>query len=89
LWNWLEQNKWNGIKYIKHMISVLAIIMSRPPLSIPHWSGSNVSTRTVRRDLHKMGFLVQAGAQKSKITMRNTKRWLEWCKTRRQWQIQV
>jgi quinol-cytochrome oxidoreductase complex cytochrome b subunit len=39
-WKWLEQNKWNGIKYVKThgfqvfdaILSVPAIIMSRPPL---------------------------------------------------------
>ena len=43
-------------------------------------SGSNVSTSTVRRELHEMGFHGQAAAHKPKITMRNAKRRLEWCK---------
>ncbi|XP_045577251.1 transcription activator BRG1 [Salmo salar] len=46
-------------------------------------SGSNVSTRTVRRELHEMGFHGRAATHKPKITMRNAKRRLEWCKARR------
>jgi hypothetical protein len=33
-------------------------------------SGSNVSTRTIRLELHEMGFRGRAAAHKSKITMR-------------------
>ena len=36
-------------------------------------SGSNVSTRTVQRELHEIGFHVQAARHKPKITMRNAK----------------
>jgi hypothetical protein len=38
---------------------------------------SNVTTR-----IHKMGFHGRAAAYKLKITMRNAKRRLEWCKAR-------
>ncbi|KAM9473079.1 transcription activator BRG1-like [Salvelinus alpinus] len=51
-------------------------------------SGSNVSTRTVRRELHEMGFHGRAAAHKPKITMRNAKRRLEWCKARRHWTLE-
>uniref|UniRef100_UPI00358DF37F voltage-dependent L-type calcium channel subunit alpha-1D-like n=1 Tax=Myxine glutinosa TaxID=7769 RepID=UPI00358DF37F len=40
-------------------------------------SGRNVSTTTVRRQLHEMGFHGRAAAHKPKITMRNAKCWLE------------
>ena len=40
------------------------------------------STITVHRELHEMGFNGQAAAHKPKITMRNAKRQLEWCKAR-------
>ena len=43
-------------------------------------SGSNVSTRTVRLELHEMGFHGRAATHKPKITMRNAKCQLEWCK---------
>ena len=46
-------------------------------------SGSNVSTSTVRRELHEMGFHGRAATRKPKITMRNAKCWLEWCKSHR------
>ena len=46
-------------------------------------SGSNVTRRTVRRELHEMDFHGRAAAHKPKITMRNAKRWLVWCKARR------
>uniref|UniRef100_A0A8K9UVG3 Transposase Tc1-like domain-containing protein n=1 Tax=Oncorhynchus mykiss TaxID=8022 RepID=A0A8K9UVG3_ONCMY len=48
----------------------------------------NVSTITVHRKLHEMGFLGPAAAHKPKITMRNAKRRLEWCKARRHWTLE-
>jgi hypothetical protein len=51
-------------------------------------SGSNVSTRTVRWELHEMGFHGRAAAHKPKITKRNAKRWLDWCKARRRWTLE-
>ncbi|KAK6302769.1 hypothetical protein J4Q44_G00271240 [Coregonus suidteri] len=38
--------------------------------------------------LHEMGFLGRAAAHKPKITMRNAKRRLEWCKARRHWTLE-
>uniref|UniRef100_A0AAZ3Q6J6 Transposase Tc1-like domain-containing protein n=1 Tax=Oncorhynchus tshawytscha TaxID=74940 RepID=A0AAZ3Q6J6_ONCTS len=43
-------------------------------------SGCNFNTRTVRRELHEMGFHGRAAAHKPKITMRSAKRQLVWCK---------
>jgi hypothetical protein len=43
-------------------------------------SGSHISTTTVQRELHEMDFHDRAAAHKPKITMRNAKRRLEWCK---------
>jgi hypothetical protein len=51
-------------------------------------SGSNISTRTVSRELHKVGFHGRAAAHKPKINMRNAKRHLEWCKARRHWTLE-
>ena len=51
-------------------------------------SGSNVSTRTVRRELHEIGFHGRAASHKPKITMRNAKYRLEWCKARRHWTLE-
>ncbi|KAK6320198.1 hypothetical protein J4Q44_G00093050 [Coregonus suidteri] len=51
-------------------------------------SGSNVSTRTVRRELHEMCFHGRATAHKPKITMNNAKRRLEWCKAHRNWTLE-
>ena len=48
-------------------------------------SGSNVSTITFHRELHEMGFHGRAAAHKPKITMRNAKHQLEWCKAHRHW----
>jgi hypothetical protein len=47
-------------------------------------SGRNVSTRTVRRELHVMGFHGWAAAQKPKIA----KLWLERCKARCHWTLE-
>ncbi|KAK6304388.1 hypothetical protein J4Q44_G00249740 [Coregonus suidteri] len=51
-------------------------------------SGSNARTRTVRLELHEMGFHGRAAAHKPKMTMRNAKRWLEWCKAYRHWTLE-
>ena len=51
-------------------------------------SGSNVSTSTVRRELHKMSFHGRAATHKPKITMHNAKRQLEWCKAHRHWTLE-
>ena len=51
-------------------------------------SGSNVSTRTVRRELHEMGFRGRAATHKPKITMRNAKHRLEWCKAHHHWTLE-
>jgi hypothetical protein len=50
-------------------------------------SGSNVSTRTVRRELYEMSFHGQAATHKPNITMHNAKCLLEWCKASRHWTI--
>ena len=51
-------------------------------------SGSNVSPSTVCRELHEMGFHGRAAAHKPKITMRNGKHRLEWCKAHRHWTLE-
>ena len=43
-------------------------------------TGSNISTKTVRQELHEIGFHGRAAEHKNKITMRNAKRRLEWSK---------
>uniref|UniRef100_A0A0E9XCZ0 Transposase Tc1-like domain-containing protein n=1 Tax=Anguilla anguilla TaxID=7936 RepID=A0A0E9XCZ0_ANGAN len=50
-------------------------------------SGCNVSTRSSHRELHEMGFHGRATTHKPKITMRNAKRWLEWCKAHQHWTL--
>ena len=50
-------------------------------------SGSNISTSTIRRELHEMGFLGRAATHKPKITMCNAKHRLEWCKAHRHWTL--
>jgi transposase len=46
-------------------------------------ASGNISTRTVRRELHEMGFHGRAATHKPNLTMRNAKPRLEWCKARR------
>jgi hypothetical protein len=57
---------------LKIMFSVATL-----PTEFQTTSGSNVSTRTVRRELHEMGFHGRAATHKPKITMCNAKRRLE------------
>ena len=51
-------------------------------------SGSNVSTRTVCREVHEMGFHGRAAPHKPKITVRNAKCRLEWCQARCHWTLE-
>ena len=71
----------NGIgrvlKHVKNNLSSVATLTTELQTA----SGSNVSTRTVCRELHEMDFHGQAATYKPKITMRNAKSLLEWCKT--------
>jgi hypothetical protein len=73
---------------------VLQHVASKNPLSsVAHLttkfqtaSGSNVSTRTVHRELHEIGFLGRAAetSLRSPCTMLC---WLEWCKALRHWTL--
>jgi hypothetical protein len=60
----------------------------KPTTEIQTPSGSNVSTRTVRRELREMGFHGRVAAYKPKITRSNAKRRLEWCKAHRHWTLE-
>ena len=51
-------------------------------------SGSNVSTNTVPRELHEIGFHDRAATHKPKITMRKAKCRLEWSKAHRHWTLE-
>jgi len=47
--------------------------------------GLQISSRTVRRELHGMGFHGWAAASKPYITKCNAKRQMQWCKASRHW----
>ncbi|CAI9606531.1 unnamed protein product, partial [Staurois parvus] len=47
--------------------------------------GLQISTTTVCRELHGMGFHGQAAASKAYIIKCNTKHWMQWCKARCHW----
>ncbi|CAI9569891.1 unnamed protein product, partial [Staurois parvus] len=49
--------------------------------------GLQISTTTVRREIHGMGFHVRAAASKPYITKCNAKRWMPWCKARHHWTL--
>ena len=49
--------------------------------------GSNISTSTVRRELHEIAFLGRVAAHKPFIK-RNAKLRLEWCKAHRHWTLE-
>jgi hypothetical protein len=51
-------------------------------------SGSNVSTIIVSRELYEIGFHGGAAAHKPKITLRNAKHRLEWCKVLSHWNLE-
>ncbi|CAI9570788.1 unnamed protein product, partial [Staurois parvus] len=47
--------------------------------------GLQISTTTVHRELHGIGFHGRAAAFKSYITKCNAKCWMQWCKARHHW----
>ncbi|CAI9574941.1 unnamed protein product, partial [Staurois parvus] len=47
--------------------------------------GLQISTTSVHRVLHGMGFHGQAAASKPYITKCNANHWMQWCKARRHW----
>ncbi|CAI9537212.1 unnamed protein product, partial [Staurois parvus] len=49
--------------------------------------GLQISTTTVSRELHGMGFHGQAAASKPFITKCNAKRQMQWCKACRHWTL--
>ena len=81
----LEQ--WKRVAWKNRLLSIVSLT---PEFQTD--SGSNVSTSTVHRELHEMGFHGRAAPHKPMITMHNSKRQLEWCKahrhgTREQWKL--
>ena len=50
--------------------------------------GPQISSRTLRRKLHGMGFHGRATASKSYISKCNAKRCVQWCKARRHWTLE-
>ncbi|CAI9547583.1 unnamed protein product [Staurois parvus] len=50
--------------------------------------GLQISTTTVHRELHEMGFHGQAAAFKPYITKCNVKRQMQWCKARCHWTLE-
>ncbi|CAI9554761.1 unnamed protein product, partial [Staurois parvus] len=51
------------------------------------WCGLQISTTTVCRELHGMGFHGRAAASKPYITKCNAKRRMPWCKACRHWTL--
>ncbi|CAI9562261.1 unnamed protein product, partial [Staurois parvus] len=49
--------------------------------------GIQISTTTVCRALHGMGFHGRVAASKPYITKCNAKYWMQWCKARRHWTL--
>ena len=47
-----------------------------------------ISSRTVRRELHGMGFHGRAAASKPYISKCNAKRWMQWCKACHHWTLE-
>ncbi|CAI9585259.1 unnamed protein product, partial [Staurois parvus] len=50
--------------------------------------GLQISTTTVLKDLHGMGFHGRAAASKPYITTCNAKRRMQWCKAHRHWTLE-
>ncbi|CAI9571896.1 unnamed protein product [Staurois parvus] len=52
------------------------------------WCGLQISTTTMRRELHGMVFHGRAAASKPSITKCNAKRWMPWRKACRHWALE-
>jgi hypothetical protein len=79
-----------ALKILKHVShkNCLSSIATLPTV-FQTASGSNIiNTRTVCQELHEMGFHCRAAAHKPKVTMRNAKHRLEWCKARHHWTLE-
>ena len=50
--------------------------------------GLQINSRTVRRELHGMGFHGRAAASKPYISKCNAKRRMQWCKARHNWTLE-
>ena len=50
--------------------------------------GLQISSRTMCREHHGMGFHGRAAASKPYISKCNAKRWMQWCKARRHWTLE-
>ena len=50
--------------------------------------GLQISSRTVRRELHGMGFHGRAAASNPHISKCNAKRWIQWCKAHHHWTLE-
>ena len=82
----LAERDWRMLKREAWKNRLLSVVTLTTEFQTP--SRSNVSTNTVRRELHEMGFHGRAAAHKPKITMRNAKRRLEWCKAHHHWTLE-
>ena len=51
-------------------------------------TGINVSTKTVRLELHGMGFQSRAAACRPHITKSHAKHRMEWCKAHQHWTVE-
>ena len=61
---------------------------SRFPTDLQTSCGLQVSSRTVRRELHGMGFHGRAAASNPHISKCNAKRWIQWCKAHHHWTLE-
>ncbi|CAI9537683.1 unnamed protein product [Staurois parvus] len=62
--------------------------LSAESIDLQTWCGLQMSTTTVRRELHGMGFHGLAAASKPYITKLNAKRRMPWCKACHHWTLE-
>ena len=70
-------------RMLRHQLSAESIATDLQPSC-----GLQISSRTVNRELHGMGFHGRAAASELYITKCNAKRRMQWCKARRRWTLE-
>ncbi|CAI9553663.1 unnamed protein product [Staurois parvus] len=77
-----------GQRMLKHTVHRSRQLSAESMAKNQTLCGLQISTTTMRRELHGMGFQGRATASKPYITECNAKRWMLWCKACRHWTLE-
>ncbi|KAF3687163.1 Transposable element Tcb2 transposase [Channa argus] len=77
-----------GCHLCNKSIREISSLLNIPQSNLQSPCGLQISSTSVRRELHGMGFHGRAAASKPYITKCNAKRRMQWCKARRHWTLE-